>query len=103
MFLDRGLLIRGGDVLEAASHVDTIVFDKTGTLTVGRPAVTRIIPLGDRDPAEMLAMAAAVERQTTHPLAKAVVAAADSAGELLIYEPRRKLEWIIMAIKAEHS
>ena len=70
----RGLLIRGGDILEAASHVDTVVFDKTGTLTAGKPSVMRVLtPSGGRPEASVLAMAAAVERQTNHPIARAIV------------------------------
>jgi Cu+-exporting ATPase len=79
----HGLLIRGGDILERASTVDTVVLDKTGTITQGRPRVTRVRPaapggaLGDD---ELLALAAAVERLSSHPLAKAVVTAADNRG-----------------------
>lgn len=70
----RGLLIRGGDILEAASRVDTVVFDKTGTLTAGKPSVMRVLaPSGCRPEASVLAMAAAVERQTNHPIARAIV------------------------------
>eukprot|EP00198_Chlamydomonas_reinhardtii_P013234 XP_001702571.1 heavy metal transporting ATPase [Chlamydomonas reinhardtii] len=80
----RGLLIRGGDILEATSHVDTVVFDKTGTLTVGKPQVTHvhsIVPHADADTHlgadALLQLAAAVERRTTHPVALALVRAAD--------------------------
>jgi P-type Cu+ transporter len=94
----RGLLIRGGDILEAASHVDTVVFDKTGTLTAGRPSVARVSAAaagtsaleggasaaagrarGGLSAAELLAFAAAVERHANHPIACAIVAAADAA------------------------
>lgn len=77
----RGLLIRGGDILEAISRVDTVVFDKTGTLTLGRPTLQQLqpcAPAGDR--ARLLALAAAVERSSSHPIGKAVVAAADAEG-----------------------
>ncbi|KAL4434160.1 hypothetical protein ABPG75_000601 [Micractinium tetrahymenae] len=86
----RGLLIRGGDILEAASRVDTVVFDKTGTLTAGKPAVVEVRPLpaaaaaagqAPGDPAELLLLAAAVERGSTHPLAKAITAAAAAAAD----------------------
>lgn len=66
--------------LQAASHVDTVVFDKTGTLTAGKPAVVEVRPLAAGDPAELLLLAAAVERGSTHPLARAIAAAADAAG-----------------------
>ena len=77
----RGLLIRGGDVLETLSQVDTVIFDKTGTLTVGEPCVERIHMRGGGggDGAageEMLKMAAAVETGSSHPLARAIVSAA---------------------------
>ncbi|KAG2440429.1 hypothetical protein HYH02_010314 [Chlamydomonas schloesseri] len=79
----RGLLIRGGDILEATSHVDTVVFDKTGTLTVGKPQVTHVHSLMPADADThlgadaLLQLAAAVERRTTHPVALALVRAAD--------------------------
>ncbi|CAL5219715.1 g1607 [Coccomyxa viridis] len=86
----RGLLIRGGDILEAASKVDSVVFDKTGTLTVGRPAVTDICPLPSlgTNSAELLSLAAALERESTHPIARAINEAASSQGVLAaIAEP----------------
>lgn len=75
----RGLLIRGGDILEKVSSVDTIVFDKTGTLTVGRPVVKSVIcsGLSERD---LLTLAAGVERTASHPVARALVQAASNAG-----------------------
>ena len=78
----RGLLIRGGDILEAASKVDSIVFDKTGTLTVGRPEVTDIrpAPLLGVSQSDLLSLAAALERESTHPIASAINAAASSKG-----------------------
>ena len=76
----RGLLIRGGDALEAAAAVDTVVFDKTGTLTVGAPAVTRVAPAPGFAIAAVLAAAAALERCSPHPIARAVVAAAEASG-----------------------
>ncbi|KAK9864697.1 hypothetical protein WJX84_012091 [Apatococcus fuscideae] len=77
----RGLLIRGGDVLEAASHTDTVIFDKTGTLTRGKPAIRSITPATPELSAEdILAYAACVERQTSHPVAHAIVSASDAQG-----------------------
>ncbi len=67
----QGLLVRGGDVLELLSRVDTVVFDKTGTLTQGQPQVTGWLADGVRDGA-LQALAAAVEQGTQHPLALAV-------------------------------
>ncbi|MBF2036319.1 MAG: copper-translocating P-type ATPase [Leptolyngbyaceae cyanobacterium T60_A2020_046] len=73
----RGLLIRGGDVLEGLHTLDTIVFDKTGTLTLGQPQVVACQPLtGEVDGDDLLAIAAAVECGTQHPLAIAIQHAA---------------------------
>jgi P-type Cu2+ transporter len=70
---ERGLLIRGGDVLEAVSQLDTIVFDKTGTLTTGKPTITDCIPATEAtSPDFLLQLAASVERGTHHPLAAAI-------------------------------
>ncbi|MGF1489567.1 MAG: heavy metal translocating P-type ATPase [Prochloraceae cyanobacterium] len=73
---ERGLSIRGGDILETIHKLDTIVFDKTGTLTSGKPKVTDCIPCQDLDTDNLLAIAAAVESGTNHPLAEAIVSAA---------------------------
>jgi P-type Cu+ transporter len=75
---ELGVLFRKGEALEAMSHVDTIVFDKTGTLTVGRPELTDVEPAAGRDAAEMLRIAAAVESGSEHPLAAAILAAANA-------------------------
>ncbi|MBE9051087.1 copper-translocating P-type ATPase [Nostocales cyanobacterium LEGE 11386] len=76
---ERGLLIKGGDVLERVHQLDTVVFDKTGTLTTGNPTVTdclTIAELGNGEPYSLLQLAAAVESGTYHPLAKAIQQAA---------------------------
>ena len=74
---ERGLLIRGGDVLETLSQIDTVVFDKTGTLTQGQPQVTHCQALdASLTDAEWLALAAAAESGTQHPLAIAIQQAA---------------------------
>lgn len=75
----RGLLMKGGVVIEAIAKIRHIAFDKTGTLTQGRPTVTDIVPLGASD-TEVLRLAVAVEASSTHPLAEAVLAQARSAG-----------------------
>lgn len=71
---ERGLLIKGGDVLEKVHQLDTIVFDKTGTLTTGNPTVTDCLPIDESY--SLLELAAAVESGTYHPLAKAIQQAA---------------------------
>ncbi len=73
----RGLLVKGGAALETLAKVQIAAFDKTGTLTVGRPAVTDVVGLAGTDD-EILAKAAAVETGSSHPLAVAIVRAAQS-------------------------
>jgi len=70
----RGLLIRGGDVLQQVANLDTIVFDKTGTLTLGHPTVMDVIPVDDEG--VLLQLAATAELGTHHPLATAILQAA---------------------------
>lgn len=83
----RGLLIRGGDVLELLANCTAIVFDKTGTLTIGKPRVCDIVV--DEESAlgklEMLELAASVESASTHPLANAIVNAALHDNETINY------------------
>ncbi|ARC90179.1 heavy metal translocating P-type ATPase [Rhodovulum sp. MB263] len=76
----RGLLIKGGAVIETLARVETVAFDKTGTLTEGRPQVTAILPLEGRGANEVLVLAAAVETGSSHPLARAIFAAAEARG-----------------------
>ena len=75
----RGVVVRGGDVLERLAAVDTMLFDKTGTLTLGRPAIVRIVAL-EGDDASLLEQAAAVEAAAEHPYARAIVACAEERG-----------------------
>lgn len=75
----RGVLIKGGAFLEALGTLKAVAFDKTGTLTSGRMQVTAVQGADGHSNDEVLALAAALERQTTHPLAKAVVAAAKAS------------------------
>ena len=75
----RGVLFKHATGIETAARVDTVVMDKTGTLTRGEPEVTDLIVDGI-DEKELLALAAAVERESEHPLAKAVVARREAAG-----------------------
>ena len=73
---EAGILIRGGEVLERAQKLSTVVFDKTGTLTRGEPNVTDIVPFGEATEGEVLRLAAAVEAGSEHPLGEAIVRAA---------------------------
>jgi P-type Cu+ transporter len=73
---ELGLLIKGGEILQRAGDVDTVVFDKTGTVTEGAPTVTRVMPLVSMEESEILRAAASVERHSEHPVAAAVVRAA---------------------------
>ena len=75
---ENGILIKGGDQLEEACKINTIIFDKTGTLTKGQPSVTDVIPIGKLTEIQILRYAGAVEKGSEHPLAEAVVNAAQS-------------------------
>lgn len=76
----RGVLIKGGVYLEAAAGVDVLVVDKTGTLTLGKPEVTDILPVAQLSPADILGLAAAIEKRSEHPLADAVLRKAAQDG-----------------------
>jgi Cu+-exporting ATPase len=116
---EQGILIRGGDVLERAASVTTIVLDKTGTITMGRPEVTEHVALGagglalragrrtqtgaspdpteieasaSMDGAELISLAAAAEENSEHPLAQAIVRAAKARG--LVITPASGFEAI---------
>ncbi|WP_022682338.1 heavy metal translocating P-type ATPase [Sphingobium bisphenolivorans] len=77
---ELGVLIKNAEALEHMEKVDTLIVDKTGTLTEGRPAVTRIVPAPGFQEAELLRLAASVERASEHPLALAIVHAAEERG-----------------------
>ncbi|MGY3869367.1 zinc/cadmium/mercury/lead-transporting ATPase [Aeromonas crassostreae] len=76
----QGALIKGGAALERLAHIDTVAFDKTGTLTLGQPQLTELTSLDGRPQDTLLALAAAIEQGSHHPLARAVVAAASEQG-----------------------
>jgi Cd2+/Zn2+-exporting ATPase len=76
----RGVLIKGGAHLEAVGKLRALAVDKTGTITQGRPQVTGIIPTSDMNEEEVLRRAAAIDAHSEHPMAKAVVAAAQAKG-----------------------
>ena len=77
---ENGILYKGGEHIEIAGKVNTIVFDKTGTLTVGKPSVTDIIALDQIDNHQLLRLAAVAESGSEHPLAQAVIAKAKKEG-----------------------
>jgi Cu+-exporting ATPase len=77
---ERGILIKGGEALEMAHKIDTVLFDKTGTLTEGKPLVTRILPAAGFSESDLLALAAAAEGYSEHPLGRAIVEAAAERG-----------------------
>ena len=76
----RGILIKGGEALEMAHRIDTVVFDKTGTITRGKPQVTAVAPAAGWSENGLLQLAASAERYSEHPLGRAIVEAAESRG-----------------------
>ncbi|WP_103664088.1 heavy metal translocating P-type ATPase [Gracilimonas amylolytica] len=81
---ENGILIRKGEAIQRMKDVDTIVLDKTGTITKGKPEVTDVITFGELSESDLLNLAASVENNSEHPLARAVVNAASEKGiELL--------------------
>ena len=76
----RGVLVKTATALETAARIDTVVLDKTGTLTRGEPDVTDLVVADGRSVEQVLALAAALERESEHPLAQAVVRHADQLG-----------------------
>jgi Cu2+-exporting ATPase len=78
----RGILFKNATALEASAALDVIVMDKTGTLTKGEPEVTDVITAVGEDETRVIALVAAVERESEHPLAEAIVAHAESIGAL---------------------
>jgi len=74
----RGILVKGGKWLETLARADTLLLDKTGTLTLGEPRVTDVIALNGLNEDELLSLAASVERDSEHPLARAIRDAADA-------------------------
>ena len=85
-----GVLVRDAEALERLAEVDVLIVDKTGTLTAGRPSLTDVVPSPDFEADPILALAAALERGSEHPLADAVVAGAAERGiERLDADPER--------------
>ena len=77
---EQGVLIRSAEALETLHRVDTLVFDKTGTLTIGRPSVTDVIAAEGYQPHDVLALAAAAEQGSEHPIGEAIVTRAKELG-----------------------
>ncbi len=77
---ELGVLIKGGDALERAAAVDTVLLDKTGTITEGRPTVTGVRPAAGLAADDLLRLAASLERLSEHPLGGAIVRAAEQRG-----------------------
>jgi Zn2+/Cd2+-exporting ATPase len=95
-----GILIKNVADIEAAAKINAFVFDKTGTLTTGELAVSRLMPLGDVKPAELLRIAASAEKYSNHPTAKALAQLASEAGVPLV-EPQNFAETAGRGIKAD--
>ncbi|MBI1800996.1 MAG: cadmium-translocating P-type ATPase [Chloroflexi bacterium] len=76
----RGLLIKGGKILESLARADVLLIDKTGTLTLGKPQITDVIALNGLSEGEVLSLAASAERYSEHPLAEALRSAARARG-----------------------
>ena len=75
-----GVLIKNAEALERFAKVDTLIVDKTGTLTVGKPKLVAVLPVTGHDEAEVLRLAASLERASEHPLAEAIVSGAEERG-----------------------
>jgi Cu+-exporting ATPase len=77
---ELGVLIKGGEALQRAGDLDTVVLDKTGTITEGKPAVTDLVLAAGQEEAEVLRLLGGLERSSQHPLAAAIVQAAEARG-----------------------
>ena len=95
-----GILIKNVGDIELAARINAFVFDKTGTLTTGKLAVSRLAPLGETKPAELLHIAASAEKYSNHPTAKALAQLASEAGVPLA-EPKDFAEAAGRGIKAK--
>ena len=95
-----GILIKNVADIELAAKINAFVFDKTGTLTTGQLAVSRLAPIGETKPAELLLLAASAEKYSNHPTAKALAALAGEAGVPLA-EPKDFAETAGRGVKAQ--
>lgn len=96
----KGILIKGGEIIEKLGTVKVIAFDKTGTLTVGRPGVTNIKAI-DTSEEELLSLAASAEMYSEHPLSKAIVKRASSVNGTNIIRPEEAEIIIGQGVKAK--
>jgi Cd2+/Zn2+-exporting ATPase len=94
-----GILIKNVADIETAARINAFIFDKTGTLTTGQLAVSRLMPLGETKPAELLRVAASAEKYSNHPTARALAQLAGEAGVPLV-EPNDFLETAGRGVKA---
>src|ERR1019366_42626 len=95
-----GILIKNVADIELAAKINAFVFDKTGTLTTGQLAVSRLAPIGEAKPAELLLLAASAEKYSNHPTAKALATLASEAGVPLA-EPKDFAETAGRGVKAQ--
>jgi Cd2+/Zn2+-exporting ATPase len=95
-----GILIKNVGDIEAAARINAFIFDKTGTLTTGKLTVSRLAPLGQTTPAELLRIAGSAEKYSNHPTAKALAALADQAG-VPLSEPKDFAETAGRGVKAK--
>lgn len=77
---EYGILVKGGEALEAACHIDAVIFDKTGTLTKGKPEVTDVVSFGEMNEDKIIAIVASLEKLSEHPLAEAIYLYAKEEG-----------------------
>src|SRR3989442_958664 len=95
-----GILIKNVSDIELAARINAFVFDKTGTLTSGELVVSRLAPVGETQPAELLRLAASAEKYSNHPTAKALAQLAEEAGVPLV-EPKHFAETAGRGITAD--
>lgn len=81
---ENGILIKGGEALETAHKVQTVILDKTGTITEGKPEVTDVIPAGELSAEDLLLLTASAEKGSEHPLGEAIVKSAEKEGICLL-------------------
>lgn len=89
----KGILVKGGEVMETLSKLTAFAFDKTGTLTFGTPQVVQLKAFGDTDEAEVIRLAASAEKDSGHPLAAAILARAEQDG--VSFDPPEHTEVIV--------